>query len=110
MKGLCYMVLILAVMLFIVQSPMIGITIVLVLIGLFIYFQRRKNGGVGGGFLSSLGGGRTRRQGQDLTSLLLLMALQPPASPEAETIDSKPSEHAERIERLKQEALDLLRD
>ncbi|MHA1940824.1 MAG: hypothetical protein ACW99E_21290 [Promethearchaeota archaeon] len=106
MKGLCYIVLIIGFFLFYQQNPVYAIVIIVIFVAGFLFVKSRKSGSGGSfGFLK----GKASQQNNHMNDLITIMMLQQLIG------DSHPRERdndrdlrEDRIEKTKQEILDLL--
>lgn len=108
MKGLCYIALIIGFFIFYQQNPVYAVIIIVLFIGLYIFFKSRTSGGGGVlGFLS----GKNPQQDSKIDDLIMLMMIQQLMSPnerDTPVIDNKKEERKKQIEKIKNEVLDLL--
>jgi hypothetical protein len=115
MKGFCYIALILGFFIFFQQNPVYAIVIIVIFIGVYIFFKSRKSGSQGGvfGFFS----GKNAQQESRMDDLITLMMIQQLLNSPSENSDNRRSkkvdftnDHEEQIEKIKQEVLGLLEE
>jgi hypothetical protein len=78
MKGICYIILIVAFLMFYQREPIFTIIIIGMIVGVYLLFKFRKFSTNGGnrGFLSNIMGNKNRDQDRNLDDLITLMMLQ----------------------------------
>ncbi|MFX0002957.1 MAG: DUF308 domain-containing protein [Promethearchaeota archaeon] len=113
MKGYCYIALIIGFFVFYQQNPVYAIVIIVLFVGVYLFFKSRKAGGKSGifGFFS----GKATQQDNRMDDLITLMMIQQLLNSPTQDIDNRADEENTRekkkeIERVKQEVLDLLDD
>lgn len=110
MKFFCYLVLIVAFMMYYQQNPVYTIVIIAIGIGLYIFFKARKGKG---GTLSKFFGGTNSEADDRVDDLITLFILQQMFNSSSqnqnrEQNDKNKSEYKQELEKSKQEILDLL--
>jgi hypothetical protein len=113
MKGYCYIALIIGFFVFYQQNPIYAIVVIVLFVGVYLFFKSRKTGRRGGafGFFS----GRNVQQDNRMDDLITLMMIQQlinsPSNSEDPKIDEQEARNrSQKIEKVKQEILDLLDD
>ncbi|MFX0001730.1 MAG: hypothetical protein ACFE9Q_11265 [Candidatus Hodarchaeota archaeon] len=111
MKGLCYIVLILGFFIFYQQNPLYAIIIIVLFIGLYLFFKSRSSpGNRTFGFLS----GKQSQYDSKIDNLITLMMLQQLIKPSNHNHHSlknkKEKEREDTIEKIKKEVLELLEE
>ncbi|MFX1304395.1 MAG: hypothetical protein ACFE9X_13650 [Promethearchaeota archaeon] len=112
MKGFCYIVLIIGFFVFYQQNPVYAIIIIVLFIGVYLFFKSRSSSGRGVfGFLS----GKQPQQESKIDDLITLMMIQQlmnssSQNSDNQTRDEKKKEHEQHIDKIKKEVLDLLED
>jgi len=112
-KGFCYIVLILGFFIFYQQNPVYSIIIIVLFIGVYLFFKSRSSGSSKGvfGFFS----GKNAQQGNRMEDLITLMVIQQLMNTSSQNNDytNKNDEKAEKdkqIDKIKQDILDLLEE
>ena len=112
MKGYCYIVLILGFFIFFQQNPVYAIIIIVIFIGVFLFFKSRSSsrGGLFG-FLS----GAQAQQDDKINDLIMLMMIQQLLNPNEDrnrNLEYRPEpkkrEKKDQIDKLKQEIFEIL--
>lgn len=109
MKILCYLILIIAFLMYYQENPVYTIIIIAIGIGVYIFFKSRK--GKTGVFGKFLGGSsmKTEEQMNDLISIFILTQIFNNTSHQDKELKNQKSlKQQEEIERKKQEILKLL--
>jgi len=109
LKGLCYIALIIGFFMFYQQNPIYTIIILVIFLGVYLFFKSRSSGGSNGilNFLS----GRNPQQDNKIDDLITLMMLQQLLSPNPQNPEIRNNtEHKDKIEKIKQEVLNLLEE
>ena len=113
MKGYCYIALIIGFFVFYQQNPVYAIVIIVLFIGVYLFFKSRKSGGKGGafGFLSE----KNVPQDNRMDDLIMLMMIQQLLNTPSQTSDNRVNEdnlkdRKQQIDKIKQEVLDLLEE
>jgi len=112
MKGLCYIVLILGFFLFYQQNPVYAIIIIVIFVGVFLFFKSRSSSR--GGLFSFFSGAQVQQDNKinDLIMLMMIQQLLNPnegrnKSPEYRP-EPKKREKKDHIDKLKQEVFEIL--
>jgi hypothetical protein len=113
MKGYCYIALILGFFVFYQQNPMYAIIIIVLFIGVYLFFKSRSSGSSRGvfGFFS----GKNAQQDSRMDDLITLMMIQQLMNSSLENNDNrvdyeKKKEQDQQIDKIKQEVLELLEE
>ncbi|MFX0135025.1 MAG: hypothetical protein ACFFDN_15395 [Candidatus Hodarchaeota archaeon] len=113
MKGFCYITLIIGFFLFYQQNPIYAVVIIVLFIGVYLFFRSRSSRSKGGvlGFLS----GKNTQQDNKIDNLITLMMLQQLVNSssqnrESQTREEKKEEKEQYLDKIKKEVLDLLED
>jgi hypothetical protein len=113
MKGYCYIALIIGFFVFFQQSPVYAIVVIVLFVGVYLFFKSRKSGGKGGG-LGFFTGKNTQQESRmdDLITLMMIQQLMnSPSHPDdPREYGDHERERKNQIEKTKQEVLDLLED
>ncbi|MFX0106023.1 MAG: hypothetical protein ACFE75_11095 [Candidatus Hodarchaeota archaeon] len=110
MKGFCYIALIIGFFIFFQQNPIYAIIIIVLFVGVYLFFKSRSSGSKGGlfGFLS----GKQPQQDSKIDDLITLMMIQQLMNPSSQNSDNqlkdKKRKNHDEIDRIKKEVLDLL--
>lgn len=108
MKGFCYIVLILGFFIFYQQNPVYAIVVIVLFIGVYLFFKSRSSSGRGAfGFLS----GNQAQHNNKMDDLITLMMLQQYLSSDEtreQRINEKKIDQKANIDNIKSEVLDLL--
>ena len=116
MKGLCYLVLIIAFFIYYQQNPIFTVVIVIIGLGVYFYFKSRKSNSSGTfAFFSKRSSSNQNKSMEDLIKFMMLQQiLGSPASSthSREKNDNlmKENDYEEQIEVIKNEVLDLFED
>ena len=109
MKGLCYIALIIGFFMFYQQNPLYTIIILVLFLGVYLFFKSRSSGS-GNGIFNFLSG-RNPQQDNKIDDLITLMMLQQLLSSNPQNHDVRDNtEHNDKIEKIKQEVLNLLEE
>lgn len=113
MKGYCYIALILGFFVFYQQNPMYAIIIIVLFIGVYLFFKSRSSGSSRGvfGFFS----GKNAQQDSRMDDLILLIMIQQLMNSSSESnhnqgSNDKGKEQDQQIDKIKQEVLELLEE
>lgn len=113
MKGYCYIALILGFFIFYQQNPIYAIIIIVLFIGVYLFFKSRSSGSNRGvfGFFS----GKNTQQDNRMDDLITLMMIQQLMNSPSESSDNrinndKRKEEDQQIDKIKQEVLELLEE
>ncbi|MFX0021515.1 MAG: hypothetical protein ACFE9S_04265 [Candidatus Hermodarchaeota archaeon] len=113
MKGYCYIALILGFFIFYQQNPLYAIIIIVLFIGVYLFFKSRSSGSNRGvfGFFS----GKNAQQDNRMDDLITLMMIQQLMNSSSDSSDNrvdneKRKEHEQQIDKIKQEVLELLEE
>lgn len=112
MKGMCYIVLIVAFLMFYQREPVFTIIIIGIAVGLYLFFRSRKSSSRrrSGGFFSAITG-RTNDQYErnidDMMTLMMLQQLFSKKTPQPKNENLTSDEHA-KLEKIKEDILALL--
>ncbi|MFW9820708.1 MAG: hypothetical protein ACFFE5_13955 [Candidatus Thorarchaeota archaeon] len=113
MKGYCYIGLILGFFIFYQQNPMYAIIIIVLFIGVYLFFKSRSSGSRKGvfGFFS----GKNTQQDSRMDDLITLIMIQQLMNLPSESSDDrinieKSKEKDQQIDKIKQEVLELLEE
>ncbi len=107
MKGLCYIALIIGFFMFYQQNPLYTIIILVLFLGVYLFFKSHSSGG-GNGILNFLSG-KNPQQDNKIDDLITLMMLQQLLTSNPQNHDVRiNTEHKDKIEKVKQEVLNLL--
>lgn len=113
MKGYCYIALILGFFIFYQQNPMYAIIIIVLFIGVYLFFKSRSSGSSRGmfGFFSGKNAQQDNRM-DDLITLIMIQQLMNSTSESSDNrvIDDKKKEQDQQIDKIKQEVLELLEE
>ncbi len=111
MKGFCYIVLILGFFIFYQQNPVYSIVIIVLFIGVYLFFKSRSSGSHNGvfGFFS----GKNAQQGNRMDDLITLMVIQQLMNKSSQNNEytiknDRKEEKDKQIDKIKQEVLELL--
>ena len=108
MKCFIYLILIVAFFMFYESNPVYAVVIVIILIGLFLLYKRKKSIGNGGGLAFRSG---RNHQGSDLFNLMLMQQLINSSgnynSPNLENTDRLVNERELEIEEIKKDILEI---
>jgi hypothetical protein len=117
MKGMCYIVLIVAFLMFYQREPVFSVIILAMTVGLYLFFRARRSGNnrTRGGIFGSLLG-RNQHQESTIDNLVTLMMVQQlfqdtkSSSDTDKNLEYKDisSDHVKHIEKTKQEILEIL--
>ncbi len=114
MKSMCFVVLIIAFFMYYQTNPVFTIVIVVVALGIYIFYKS-KTSGSGSGISRFLSGGAPQQENRNMDDLITLVMLQQlfNSSPEERTHghlnqDLKKTQEDERLEKIKNEVLELL--
>jgi len=120
MKGMCYIILIVAFLMFYQREPVFSIIIIGIAIALYLFFKSWKSSSRGrrGGFLSTITGRENDSQEKNIEDLITLMLLQQLFSENSnnninQNIDKIHSTRNSReleIQKIKEEILDLFQE
>ena len=107
MKGFCYIALIIGFFIFYQQNPMYAIIIIVLFIGVYLFFKSRK---AGGGVFAFLSGNQTQQNTKidDLITLMMLQQLMNSNENRVLPRNEKEQERKSEIDKIKKEVLDLL--
>lgn len=112
MKGYCYIALIIGFFVFYQQNPMYAIIMIVLFVGVYLFFKSRKSGSHGWrfGFFSGKG---AQQQDSRMDDLITLMMIQQLMNTPSQDTDNRMYEESKKdrendIEKVKQEVLDLL--
>ena len=109
MKGLCYIALIIGFFMFYQQNPLYTIIILVLFLGVYLFFKSRSSGG-GNGILNFLSG-KNPQQDNKIDDLITLMMIQQLLTSNPQNHDVRNNtEHKDKIEKVKQEVLNLLEE
>lgn len=109
MKGLCYIALIIGFFMFYQQNPLYTIIILVLFLGVYVFFKSRSSGG-GNGILNFLSG-KNPQQDNKIDDLITLMMIQQLLNSNPQNHDHRNNtEHKDKIEKVKQEVLNLLEE
>ena len=112
MKGMCYIVLILGFFLFYQQNPMYAIVIIVIFVGVYLFYKSRTSP-AGSGITSFLSGKRSP-QDNKIDDLITLMVVSQFLNTPSSNHDDRPSTANDKevsdIENTKQEILRLLEE
>jgi hypothetical protein len=113
MKGYCYIALIIGFFVFYQQNPVYAIIIIVLFIGVYLFFKSRSSGTNKGafGFFS----GKNTQQDKRMDDLITLMMIQqlmnsPSDGTNNQVINEEKKEKDMYIEKIKQEVLELLEE
>ncbi|MFX1501153.1 MAG: hypothetical protein ACFFDH_09350 [Promethearchaeota archaeon] len=111
MKGFCYIALILGFFIFYQQNPIYAIVIIVVFIGVYLFFKSRKSGS-GRGVFGFLSGKSIQQESRmdELITLMMIQQLMNSPSDINQTKDNKKEEREHQIEKIKNEVLELLEE
>jgi hypothetical protein len=114
MKGLCYIVLIIAFFIYYQQNPVFTIVIIIIGLGVYIYFKSRKSDSSSGifAFFSRHSPSTQKSKLEDFMTLMLLQQTLQSSSPPSikEDPPEKMTKYEEQIETVKNEMLALLEE
>ena len=120
MKGMCYIVLIVAFLMFYQREPIFSIIIIGIAIALYLFFKSRKSSSRGrrGGFLSAITGRENDPQEKNIEDLITLLILQQLFSENSnkkanQNVDQVPSARNSQeleMQKMKKEILDLFQE
>lgn len=108
MKSMCYIVLLIGFFLFYQQNPVYAIVIIVLFVGVYLFFKSRSSGS--GGMFNFLSG-RNPQQDSKIDDLIMLTMIQQLISPnerDTSVIDNRKEERRDQIEKIKNEVLGLL--
>jgi len=112
MKVLCYFAIIVGFMMFYQKDPILTVTIIVIGVGVYIFFKSRKGKG---GIVNAFFSGRSNSQDSKIDDLITLIILQQmfstPSSNEISNgnkASEKNNTREEEIEKVKEEILTLL--
>ena len=113
MKGYCYIALIIGFFVFYQQNPVYAIIIIVLFVGVYLFFKSRSSGPNKGvfGFFS----GKNTPQDNRMDELITLMMIQqlmnsPSDSTNNQVINEKKEEKDRYIDKIKKEVLELLEE
>lgn len=118
MKVMCYIVLIVAFLMFYQREPIFTLVIIGIAVGVYLFFKSRKSSSRGGsrGFFSAITGRGNDQQDRNIDDMITLMMLQqlfsntstfnPPQNAQNPNKNSDSKE--DEIQRIKEEVLSLL--
>ena len=112
MKGFCYIALIIGFFVFYQQNPMYAIIVIVLFVGVYLFFKTRLSGskGRGLGFFSR----KNTQQDSKIDDLITLMMVQQlmksPSQKSDNQVQDKKEEEDEHIDIIKREVLELLED
>jgi hypothetical protein len=117
MKGLCYIVLILAFFIYYQQNPVFTVIIIIIGLGVYFYFKSRRSNSSSGpfAFFSRQSPPNQNKSLEDLITLMMLQqtfnsSFHSPSSKEKKQNSINKNEDEDQIEAIKQEVLALLED
>ncbi len=120
MKGMCYIVLIIAFLMFYQREPVFTVIIIGLAVGLYLFFKSRRSSsrGRGRGFLSALTGRANNQQDRNIDNMLTLMMVQQLFSNNScqnlssnnKQFKKKENSHQKEIKRVKEEVLRLFNE
>ena len=112
MKGYCYIVLILGFLIFFQQNPVYAVIIIVLFIGLYVFFKSRSSSK--GGLFRFFSGAQAQ-QDDKINDLIMLMMIQQLLNPNEDRNknpehrpDFKKREKKDQIDKLKQEIFEIL--
>jgi hypothetical protein len=115
MKGMCYLILIIAFLMFYQREPIFSIIIIGIAIGLYLFFKSRKSSSRGrrGGFFSAITGRANDSHEQNIDDMITLMMLQQLFSenspqPNRKIIETEQNSDHAKLEKIKEDILALL--
>ena len=120
MKGMCYIVLIIAFLMFYQREPVFSVIIIGIAIVLYLFFKSRKSSSRGrrGGFLSAITGRENDSQEKNIDDLITLMILQQLFSENSnknvnqnmDQVRSAKNSQELEMQKIKEEILDLFQE
>lgn len=120
MKGMCYIALIIAFLMFYQREPIFTVVIIGLAIGLYLFFKSRKSSSRGGGrgFLSALTGRANNQQERNIDNMITLMMVQQlfsdnsskNLSSNTKQFEKKENSHQKEMKRIKEEVLSLFNE
>jgi hypothetical protein len=116
MKGLCYLVLIIAFFIYYQQNPIFTVVIVIIGLGVYFYFKSRKLNSSGTfAFFSKHSSSNQNKSMEDLITFMMLQQIlgSPASSTHTRAKNDniiKENDYEKQIETIKKEVLDLLED
>ena len=115
MKGMCYLILIVAFLMFYQQEPIFTIIIIGIAAGLYLFFRSRKSSSRrrSGGFFSAITGRTNDRYERNIDDMITLMMLQQLFSkktpqPKNENLMTNDNSEPAKLEKIKEDILALL--
>lgn len=110
MKGLCYIVLIVAFLMYFQQDPVFTVIIIVIGFGAYLFIKSRKKLPSRSGFFSFFSGKVPQQQDNKMDDLITLVMLQQLLNSPQEIKPYDPNERANEksLERVKNEVLELL--
>jgi hypothetical protein len=108
MKGFCYIALIIGFFIFYQQNPLYAIIIIVLFIGVYLFFKSRK--ATEGGIFSFFSGRQMQNNTQidDFITLMMLQQLMNSNGNRERPINEKEQKRKSNIDRIKKEVIDLL--
>lgn len=112
MKGFCYIALIIGFFVFYQQNPMYAIIVIVLFVGVYLFFKTRSSGskGRGLGFFSR----KNTQQDSKMDDLITLMMIQQLMNSPSQKSDNQIQDNKEKedkhIDKIKEEVLELLED
>ncbi|MEJ2295992.1 MAG: hypothetical protein P8Y23_14645 [Candidatus Lokiarchaeota archaeon] len=115
MKGMCYIVLIIAFLMFYQREPIFTIIIIGIVAGLYLFFRSRKSSSRRrrGGFFSSITGRTDDRYERNIDEIITLMMLQQlfsekSSQPKNDNLTTNKNSEYAKLEKIKEDILALL--
>ena len=108
MKGFCYIALILGFFIFYQQNPLYAIIIIVLFLGVYLFFKSRKASGSGPFSFFSGNQAQQNTQIDDLITLMMLQQLMNSNGNREHPKNEKEQENKKNIDRIKNEVLELL--
>ncbi len=108
MKGFCYIALIIGFFIFYQQNPLYAIIIIVLFLGVYLFFKSRKS--TGGGPFSFFSGNQSQHNTQidNLITLMMLQQLMNSNGNREHARNEKERENKVNIDKIKNEILELL--
>ncbi|MFX0040160.1 MAG: DUF308 domain-containing protein [Promethearchaeota archaeon] len=112
MKGYCYIALIIGFFVFYQQNPVYAITIIVLFVGVYLFFKSRKSSSKGGifGFLSGKSIHQENRMDDLITLIMIQQLLNSPPQTTDNQIEEENENRKQEIDKVKQEVLNLLEE
>jgi hypothetical protein len=112
MKGYCYIALIIGFFVFYQQNPVYAIVIIVLFVGVYLFFKSRKSGSKAGifGFFTSKNVHQENRMDDLITLMMIQQLLNTPPQTNDNRIDEENENRKQEIDKIKQDVLNLLEE